>query len=283
MKRERSSSTSEGDLTRLTSLRRVAPASSSESLTPAAERSLREARTAEIRELCRPLTLADLIAEIERRCEEEAGDTSTALEAPVGATGPRSRTARRGQHGRTRGRQGEGTSRQGARNPPPPPPVRPRAPRMSSPRDVPPPPPSPFASRRRPGTRCITAGELGELPLPHRFLVDPELPGHVVGRRTAELLGLRVHLMHGPPPPGFGIEVRVVRPDGEVSEVVGYASARVKLGFETHILQFMVVSEKVETRLGREVMGPFRLSIDRVNGVLHQAETTRIGIPDPRV
>ena len=280
MKRERSSSTSGEDLTRLTSLRRVAPASSSESLTPAAEHSMAEDWSAEVRERCRSLTLADLIAEIDRRLEEGAGTTRTVMEAPTNTTQPRNEAPQQGQRGRSRGRQGASSSRQGRGNPPPPPPPPGRRPpRPASPRDV---PPVPALSRRNPGPRYIVAGELGELALPHRFLVDPQLPGHVVGRRTAELLGLRIRPVHGPPPPGFGFTAEVVREDGGTSEVIGHASARVKIGYEFHILDFMVVADRVETKLGPEVMRPFRLRGDRVNRVLYQSETSRIGIPDPR-
>ena len=51
------------------------------------------------------------------------------------------------------------------------------------------------------------------------FLIDPELPGYVVGKATAELLALRIGRVHGPPPPGF--ETFAVRSEGGTSEVIG--------------------------------------------------------------
>ena len=279
MKRERSRSPAADDCPlHLTSLRRVAQTSSAGSAAPVAERSLAEARAAEVRELCRPLTLGELIAEVERRCDEETTGATATVASPQRIARDRERAADRGRRGGRTGRQGE-SSRARARSPPPPRPSEPEPQEPSSPRSRALPPPL-AATRRPPGPRYIVAGELGELTLPHRYLVDPELHGHVVSKGTAELLGLRIRPVRGPIPPGF--ESYAVRSEGGTSEIVGFTTARVKLGFEVQILEFSVVADRVETRLGREVMRPFDLTRDRVNGALRQAGTTRVGIPDPR-
>ena len=291
MKRERSSSASERDLHRFTGLRRVSPRSPPDSLAPVTERSEAEIRLAEVREHCRSLTLADLIAEIERRCEEGNAPTET-------PTAPREAARRRGgafRYGRGGGRRegcegrlslrsrpGGESSRQGTRSPLPPRPPEPEPEEPSSPQVRAAPPPRTHA-RRPPGPRFIAAGELGELRLPHRFLVDPKLAGHVIGRATAELLGLRIRPIHAVPPPGF--ENHAIRSEGGTSEIVGSTAARVKLGGDMDILDFTVVRDKVETRLGEEIMESptFRLTWDRVNGTLYQSGTTRIGVWDYRV
>ena len=84
-------------------------------------------------------------------------------------------------------------------------------------------------------------------------------------------------------PPGF--EASVIRREGGMSLVVGSTTARVKLGYEEQILPFTVVRDKVETRLGLEVMEPhqFHLSLDRLHGTLYISGTTRVGVWDPRV
>ena len=291
MKRERSSSASEKDLHRFTSLRRVSPLSPPDNLAPVTERSEAEIRLAEVREHCRSLTLADLIAEIERRCEEGNAPAETPA-APREAVRGRGGAVRYGRGGgrrerregrlSLRGGQGGESSRQGTRSPLPPRPPEPEPEEPSSPQVRAAPPPRTHA-RRPPGPRFIAAGELGELRLPHRFLVDPKLAGHVIGRATAELLGLRIRPIRAVPPPGF--ESYAIRSEGGTSEIIGSTTARVKLGGDMDILDFTVVRDKVETRLGEEIMESptFRLTWDRVNGTLYQSGTTRIGVWDHRV
>ena len=278
MKRERSSSASEGNLHRLTCLRRVTPTPSPDNLAPTTDRSMAEMRAAEVREQCRSLTLADLIAEIERRCAEGPGTPATRGSTPVEATRGGNSQGETSRRRSGRGSRGEG-SRRRMRSPLPPRPPSPTPPEspLLSARAHPPPL---TAICRPPGPRYIAAGELGEIKLPHRFLIDPELSGHVVSRATAELLGLRVQPLQGPLPPG--IEGRVIRSEGGTSVIVGSTAARVKIGPHMEVCNFTVAGDKVETRLGREIMQPFDLTRDRVNGNLYQSQTTKVGVSDPR-